>query len=165
VAKPPELSLVTASGEETEKIGEFLGKNLAAGDVVALCGPLGSGKTTLVRGLARGLGVNENEVSSPTFVFVHEHPGRVPLVHIDLYRIEDPYDLPDTGIPDYLEGAWVAVVEWADRGGSDWPGEALTIRFHEGKTESHRRVTLSGSTPRYAAILHDLGEVFCETKR
>jgi tRNA threonylcarbamoyladenosine biosynthesis protein TsaE len=105
--------VTTASAAETEAIGEGLGRRLRAGDMVLLTGELGAGKTTFVRGLARGIG-SAAPVASPTFQLVRIYPGRVQLAHIDLYRIESSSELGDLGLDELLvEGA--VVVEWGDR--------------------------------------------------
>ncbi len=105
--------LVTASAAETEAEGERVGGTLRAGDLLLLDGPLGAGKTTFVRGLARGVG-SEAHVASPTFQLVRVYPGRIALAHVDLYRLEAPAELRDLGLEELLdEGA--VVVEWGDR--------------------------------------------------
>lgn len=120
-------ALITASAGETEAAGEHLARGLTAGDVLLLEGDLGSGKTTFVRGLARGLGVTA-PVASPTFQLVRVYPGRLPLAHADLYRLEDPVTaLADLGLEELSEQG-VAVVEWGDR--IVWPG-AARIRIEE----------------------------------
>jgi len=105
--------LVTNSPAETEAVGELLGKRLRTGDMVLLKGELGAGKTTFVRGVARGAG-SDAPVASPTFQLVRIYPGRLQLAHIDLYRIEKPSELGDLGLDELLmQGA--VVVEWGDR--------------------------------------------------
>jgi tRNA threonylcarbamoyladenosine biosynthesis protein TsaE len=108
------MRIVSRSVEETEALGERLGRALPPGAVVALDGELGSGKTALVRGLARGLGV-EGAVQSPTFTLLHEHPGPVPLHHLDAWMAGRERDFLAGGGADYLGGASVAAVEWAER--------------------------------------------------
>ena len=128
------LSIRAASAADTQAIAERLGRLLAAGDVLALIGPLGAGKTTFVQGLARGVGVPpERHVASPTFALVNEHPGRVPLVHADLYRIEDARELQELGLSDAFDRAAV-VIEWLDRFPDAAPAERLelTIAFVPG---------------------------------
>jgi tRNA threonylcarbamoyladenosine biosynthesis protein TsaE len=104
---------VSSSPAETEAIGEHFGKRLRAGDMVLLTGELGAGKTTFVRGLARGTG-SSAPVASPTFQLVRVYPGRVQLAHVDLYRIEAPGELVDLGLDELLDHGAV-VVEWGDR--------------------------------------------------
>lgn len=112
---------MTASAAGTEAAGERLARHLAPGDVLLLEGPLGSGKTTFVRGLARGLGV-AGHVASPTFQLVRVYDGEMPLAHADLYRLDDPAAaLVDLGLEEVLERG-VAVIEWGDR--LRWPGAA-----------------------------------------
>src|SRR5215831_12027460 len=109
------LVLVAADAPAMQEMGERLGRALAAGDVVGLIGPLGAGKTTFVQGLARGAGVpSDRHVASPTFTLVNEHPGRVSLVHVDFYRINDAREVPELGLGDAFDRAAVAI-EWLDR--------------------------------------------------
>ena len=108
---------LTHTEEETSAVGERFGASLQSGDVVLLYGELGAGKTAFVRGLARGLGALEDDVSSPTFTLIQEYAGRVTLYHVDLYRLE-PREIPDLGLEDLVLGDGVVAIEWADR----WPG-------------------------------------------
>jgi tRNA threonylcarbamoyladenosine biosynthesis protein TsaE len=122
--------LLTRSAEETEAAGEALAGRLGAGDLLLLAGELGAGKTTFVRGLARGLGVTAT-VQSPTFTLVRVYPGRVQLAHVDLYRLETAPELDDLGLFELLEEGVVAV-EWGDRlelGDSDLARRARRISF------------------------------------
>jgi tRNA threonylcarbamoyladenosine biosynthesis protein TsaE len=105
--------LETSAAEETESAGEELGRRLRRGDLVLLKGELGAGKTTFVRGVARGTG-SSVPVASPTFQLVRIYPGRVQLAHVDLYRLEKADELRDLGLDELLE-AGAAVVEWGDR--------------------------------------------------
>ena len=107
------ISLETSSPEETEAAGEELGRRLRPGDLVLLRGELGAGKTTFVRGIARGIG-SAALVASPTFQLVRIYPGRVQLAHVDLYRLEQGDDLRDLGLDELLD-AGAVVVEWGDR--------------------------------------------------
>jgi tRNA threonylcarbamoyladenosine biosynthesis protein TsaE len=109
----PEAGRITSSPAETEAAGERLGKRLRAGDLVLLIGELGAGKTTFVRGVARGTG-SRDPVASPTFQLVRVYAGRVQLAHVDLYRIENPSELADLGLDELLDHGAV-VVEWGDR--------------------------------------------------
>jgi tRNA threonylcarbamoyladenosine biosynthesis protein TsaE len=120
--------MISSSLKETQRIGSQLGSLLRAGDVVALNGPLGSGKTALVGGIARGMNVDpEFSVTSPTFVYAHMYEGSVPLYHLDLYRVERASDLPKLGLAEMLGGQGVAVVEWFERFPQLWPGDRLEI--------------------------------------
>jgi tRNA threonylcarbamoyladenosine biosynthesis protein TsaE len=104
----------SASPEETRAIGERIGAALAPGSVVLLRGVLGAGKTVLAKGIARGLGV-EDEIISPTYTIVADYPGRVPLTHVDLYRVEGATQIAGLGLDDLLAGPGVTVVEWGEK--------------------------------------------------
>jgi tRNA threonylcarbamoyladenosine biosynthesis protein TsaE len=120
-----------------------MGRVLVAGDVLLLTGDLGAGKTTFVRGLARGLGVAFG-VKSPTFAIHLRYPGRLPLDHLDLYRLGDPRDLAELGLEDVLGRDGVSVVEWGERLGDLAPASCLSIQFEEcGPTQ--RRLVLRGT--------------------
>jgi tRNA threonylcarbamoyladenosine biosynthesis protein TsaE len=120
---------ITHSPAETEAFGELFGKRLRAGDIVLLTGELGAGKTTFVRGVARGT-ASVAPVASPTFQLVRVYPGRVQLAHIDLYRIETPSELGDLGLDELLDQGAV-VVEWGDR--LDAPDAAVIELEHLGE--------------------------------
>jgi tRNA threonylcarbamoyladenosine biosynthesis protein TsaE len=108
----------TANETETAAAGEALGGKLRPGDVVLLYGDLGAGKTAFVRGMARGIGANPDEVTSPTFTLVQEYAGSsATLYHVDLYRLEGP-EIDDLGLEDLVSGDGIVAIEWADR----WKG-------------------------------------------
>jgi tRNA threonylcarbamoyladenosine biosynthesis protein TsaE len=112
VSEPP---IVSESEQQTRSIASALARDLAAGSVLLLSGDLGAGKTAFVRGLAEGLGIDADEVTSPTFTLVHEYRGgRLPLIHVDLYRL-DRADLDEIGLDQDLAAAGVVAVEWAER--------------------------------------------------
>jgi tRNA threonylcarbamoyladenosine biosynthesis protein TsaE len=134
---------VSHSPEETRALAARLGPWLAPGDIVALNGELGSGKTEFVHGLAQGLQVPPNLVASPSFTLVNEYPGRLTLMHLDLYRLED---LPREMLPDleeYLSGPQVVAVEWARRLAPLLPGDYLEVDL-EITGESGRELTFTG---------------------
>ena len=158
------LTIESTSTAETEKIGQQVGQHLNGGDVVALEGDLGMGKTSFIRGLARGLDIKDREVSSPTFVFVHEHHGRLSLIHMDLFRIEQSEDLFDLGIMDYLEGPRVIAIEWAEKAGSLLPENKLTIKINETRNPQHRQLAFKTANPGYQPLLTSLKECFCILK-
>ena len=107
--------ITTHSEEETAAVGRHLAASLGAGDVLLLYGDLGAGKTAFVRGLAEGLGVNRDEVSSPTFTLVQEYRGgRLTLFHVDLYRIDDPREIDDLGLEE-IAADGVLAIEWAEK--------------------------------------------------
>ena len=122
-------TLLTGSAEETRRAGELLARALTAGDVLALAGDLGAGKTCLVQGVARGLGVSE-PVTSPTFNILLVHPGTVPLYHFDLYRLDDESQLDDVGFFETLESDGVSAIEWGDRFPAALPPDHLAVTIH-----------------------------------
>ena len=107
-------TVTTASARETEAVGERLGRSLEPGDVVALTGELGAGKTCFVQGLVRGLGVR-TQATSPTFVLINEYRGRLPVHHVDAFRTASLAELMDLGLPELFDEEGVTVIEWADR--------------------------------------------------
>jgi len=121
----------TASEEETGRFGAAVGRRIEAGLCVSLVGPLGAGKTVLVRGLCRGLGVEE-EVVSPTFILLESFQGRLPVVHIDLYRLEHEREIEEIGVFDCLGGDTVVLAEWGDRSPSLHGAAELEIRIEPG---------------------------------
>jgi len=126
VAAPQSLTLTAASVAETQAIAERLGRLLVAGDVLALIGPLGAGKTTFVQGLARGLDV-PGPVTSPTFVLVNRYRGRLPVHHLDAYRTDRLTDLLDLGLDEMMHGDGVTVIEWADKLLPLLPADAVLV--------------------------------------
>ncbi|MDI7246130.1 MAG: tRNA (adenosine(37)-N6)-threonylcarbamoyltransferase complex ATPase subunit type 1 TsaE [Bacillota bacterium] len=118
-----------ASGpNDTRRLGEALGKLLGPGDVVCLDGRLGAGKTVFVQGVAAGMGVR-GRVTSPTFTIIHEHPGRVPLYHIDAYRLDGAPDAATVGIEDYVYGSGAVAIEWPERIRELLPEERLDVEI------------------------------------
>ncbi len=126
-----ERTVVTHSESETRLLGESIAAGLAPGDVVILIGELGLGKTVLARGIARGLGVDPEEVHSPTFTLVNQYRGRVPVHHVDLYRIDRESDLDELGLEEILGGEGIAVVEWGERLGPYRVGSCVEVRFQD----------------------------------
>lgn len=139
------ITFYTNTPEETESVGERIGCVLEPGSVVALIGELGAGKTILTRGIARGLGVPDL-VHSPTFTLIHEHQGRLPVYHFDLYRIGSTQELEDLGAETYFYGDGVCIVEWAERAASVLPPDHLEIR-------------ISGNDDRRTLEIHAYGPV------
>jgi len=150
------LRFITHSPRETRELAARLARHLAPGDVVALHGELGSGKTEFVHGLARGLEVPDREaVASPSFTLIHEYPGRVPLIHLDLYRLEDlpPDLLPD--LEEYLASPGVVAVEWAARLGPLLPPDHLEVRLAIAG-DHDRELTFLAHGPRSDYLLEQL---------
>lgn len=127
------LPVETASVEETVALGEQLANHLQPGDIVALYGDLGAGKTHLVKGIARALGVEEAAVSSPTFTIVQEYAGTLPIYHIDAYRVEHPDELYELGYEDYFYGDGLCLIEWPSRIELLLPDDVIRLRLtHQG---------------------------------
>lgn len=135
------MTITTHSQEETAAVGRKLAARLQPGSVLLLVGDLGAGKTALVRGLAEGLGVAPEEVSSPTFTLMQEYRGgRVPLIHVDLYRLNDPREIDDLGLEE-LGLDSVLAIEWAEKLPRPFTG-AIDVRIeHAGDNE--RQVTIA----------------------
>ncbi|TAL11666.1 MAG: tRNA (adenosine(37)-N6)-threonylcarbamoyltransferase complex ATPase subunit type 1 TsaE [Nitrospirae bacterium] len=148
---PPVAVWETTSAEATRAIGQLLGEACAGGETIALIGPLGAGKTCLVRGLAAGLGAPAEAVTSPTFVLIHEYAGRVPLYHVDLYRLDARDAVNGLGLEEYVDSAGVTVIEWADRAPAVLPGDHLRVAI-EHLGGDRRRVTLHPQGARPAAL-------------
>ena len=140
----------------TEALGRRLGELLFPGAVVALVGPLGAGKTQLVRAVAVGLGVRDpGLVTSPTFVLIQEYDARLPVYHFDAYRLRGEAEFFDLGAHEYFEGGGVCLVEWADRVPGSLPREHLAVRL-EITGETSRRAAVEGSGERYEAVVRAL---------
>jgi tRNA threonylcarbamoyladenosine biosynthesis protein TsaE len=142
------LQVMSQNTIDTQMLGEHVGGLLEAGDIVCLYGELGSGKTVLTKGLARGLGVRERSVRSPSFVLMQRYQGRVPVYHADLYRLDKPTDLEDIGLREFLGGDGVVVIEWADKLEPPLPAERLEITIAH-QTEETRLITITLWGTRY----------------
>jgi len=143
---------ITEGAEETVKAGARFASTLEAGDIVGLCGELGTGKTCFTKGMAQGLGVPARYlVTSPSFVVMNEYPGRVPLYHFDVYRLTGAADLIAMGYEDYFYGRGVTVIEWADKIRELIPPHAFMV-FLSYVDVDRREVEISGSDARIQHI-------------
>lgn len=133
----------TTSPEETEALGRRLGERLQGGEVLALFGGLGMGKTAFTRGIAAGLGI-QSGVSSPTFALVHDYTGRLTVHHFDMYRVDGWDDLYSTGFFDYLDTEDVLIIEWSENIEGALPPDAIRITISKGETEDERRFEMEG---------------------
>lgn len=150
------LDFISHSEAQTRRLGARLAALLNPGDVLALVGDLGSGKTRWAQGVCQGLGITV-PVSSPTFTLVNEYQGRLPVYHIDLYRLENSAELLTFGLEDYLYGAGVSLIEWAERAASLLPPDYLKVEFfHLGETK--RRLVLRPRGQRFINVLTALKE-------
>lgn len=150
------LEVESNSPNQTQLLGSALGELARSGDVFLLVGELGAGKTCLVQGIAHGLAVKEHAFS-PSFVILREYHGRLPLYHIDLYRLERISEVADLGLEDYLYGDGVCVVEWADRGTGIVPHEGMHVSLHYvPDLETRRIIRLRPRGQRYRELAQDL---------
>jgi tRNA threonylcarbamoyladenosine biosynthesis protein TsaE len=145
---------ISRSAEQTQQLGIRLGQMAQAGDVFLLTGNLGSGKTCLTQGIAWGLGVKEYAFS-PSFVLIREYAGRLPLYHIDFYRLERIEEIADLGLDEYLSGRGVCAVEWADKGMVLMPEEHMLINL-EYLSETERSIIFEPKGYRYNELLVSL---------
>ncbi|MBI3930776.1 MAG: tRNA (adenosine(37)-N6)-threonylcarbamoyltransferase complex ATPase subunit type 1 TsaE [Chloroflexi bacterium] len=149
-----QLKLISHSPEETQELGRRIGELALAGDVFLLSGELGAGKTCLTQGIAWGLGINEYTLS-PSFVIIRELYGRLPLYHIDLYRLDRIEESLDLGLDDYLYGRGVCVVEWAEKALSILPREHLLIKINY-LSDTERSFQMESGGRRYRDIVSQL---------
>jgi tRNA threonylcarbamoyladenosine biosynthesis protein TsaE len=149
------FSVITTSPEQTWHIGRMLGARLAAGDTVCLYGDLGAGKTSFSYGIALGLEVKEQYITSPTFTLVNEYQGRVPFYHIDLYRLQGPGELESIGFGEYIDSDGVTVIEWAERAENELPAECFSV-YLSTVDENSREIGFLVEGERYEKLLADL---------
>lgn len=151
------ITLKSKNSNETVEIGEKLGKLLKSGDIVLLSGDLGTGKTVLTKGIAKGMEIDDY-ITSPTFMLVNEHIGRIPLYHFDVYRITDYTELYDIGYEEYFFGEGVCVIEWPERIEPLIPVERLSIRIDRGCEDDERIIRLESFGEHYDEILKEMSK-------
>jgi tRNA threonylcarbamoyladenosine biosynthesis protein TsaE len=137
------VSVTTGSENETEALGEKISSKLKGGEVLALFGGMGMGKTAFTRGLAKGLGVGSG-VSSPTFALMHEYRGRLTVYHFDMFRIETWDDLSSTGFFDCIDAGGVTVIEWSENIENALPAGSIKIRISRGQNDNLRVFEIEG---------------------
>lgn len=147
--------IISKGPGETVRFGERLAKLVKGGDIICFFGDLGSGKTTLIKGVARGLKIRDTQVNSPTFVLMNVYQGRLPLFHFDLYRLDDMEGISSIGYDEFLYDDGVAVIEWADRLGELMPEEYLRVELKH-KDKDERTIALSSKGARYQKIIEAL---------
>ena len=149
----------TKSSHDTVELGKKIGRLLGRGDVVALVGELGTGKTHLIKGLAAGAGVKRfSYISSPSFTLIHEYPGKVPVTHVDLFRLRTEREAEDLGLEEYFQGPGVTAIEWADKIPSLLPKDVLCIHLtHTG--ERTRSIEIIGEGSRYEERVDNLSKL------
>ena len=149
------LEFLSKSPQETISLARRLAGQLQKGDILCLSGNLGSGKTTFTKGIAKGLGINEKNVNSPTFILMNAHPGKLPLFHFDFYRLENPGEINQIGYEEFLYDEGVAVIEWAERLKNLFPKEGLKIHF-DFEGDKKRLIAFAALGKRGAEILRGL---------
>ncbi len=149
------------SASETVRLGKKIGSHLLPGDVVALVGELGTGKTQLIKGLAAGTGIrNPTYISSPSFTLINEYPGNITFYHIDLYRLSKEREAEELGLEDYFQGKGITAIEWADKIPSLLPKEILLIRIaYTGRNT--RSLEISGEGERYLNLVNQFQSSEC----
>ncbi len=154
------MQVLSRSPEQTREVGELLGQLLGKGSVVALIGELGSGKTVFAQGLARGLGVAPDEyVSSPSFTIVNQYHGRIPIFHVDTYRLRSEPEMVALGYEEYFDPNGATVIEWADKVQGLLPERYITVHFTiTGPQSRELEIGLVGQWParEEAEIVHAL---------
>jgi tRNA threonylcarbamoyladenosine biosynthesis protein TsaE len=145
------MQFISNSEKETRSFGKHLAQALKAGDIIGLFGELGTGKTTLVKGIAQGLKVKRPSVHSPTFTLMNIYEGRLPLFHFDLYRLDDEKEIDRIGCNEFFYDAGVSVIEWAEKLGHLLPKEYLHIELKH-KQDNQRILKISPRGERYRKI-------------
>jgi len=158
------ISVITLSPARTKALGRLMGRMLRAGDVIAISGELGTGKTVLIKGIAAGLGIDERNVTSPTFILMNEYAGRMPVYHFDAYRIVRAAEIEELGADDYFFGNGVSLIEWADRVAGSLPADRLDVTAGH-VNESRRLFEMRSTGPRSAAIITGLRKALIKKKR
>jgi tRNA threonylcarbamoyladenosine biosynthesis protein TsaE len=152
------FAFTSHSEADTERLGAALASALPPGTTVALIGTLGAGKTRLVQAVAAALGVPRDGATSPTFVLVNEYRGRMPIYHIDAYRLRDEGEFLELGPEEYFESDGVTFIEWADRVENCLPTDRIEIHF-EAVGETARRFAVSATTPRLAEVVRTVAAI------
>jgi tRNA threonylcarbamoyladenosine biosynthesis protein TsaE len=151
----PSLHVILSSPDETESFGSVIGRLLGGGEVVALIGELGAGKTALVRGIVAGAGAPAASVASPTFLIVHKYEGQLPIIHVDLYRLQQPEEIASIGLVDYFTDDVAVAIEWADRFPQFLPKDRLEITLAH-RTRTTRSVQVEARGSRSHSLLSQL---------
>jgi tRNA threonylcarbamoyladenosine biosynthesis protein TsaE len=159
---PANIALDIPDPAATTRLGHRLAECLFPGAVIALIGPLGAGKTHLVRAIAEGLGIADSRlVSSPTFVLIQEYSARLPIYHFDAYRLKGAAEFLDLGPHEYFGGTGVCLIEWADRVGECLPDQFLQVVIQvTGQTS--RRLTIEGIGDQYEAVVRQLRQLVAQ---
>ncbi len=152
------IELISHSASETVRIGKKIGNLLQKGDVLGLSGNLGAGKTTIIQGIARGLGVDKKQyVRSPSFVVAHQYDGKLPVYHMDLYRL-NAKEISDLGYEEYIFGEGVCIIEWIEKMGEIPIKGWLHINLEFLKEEKQRKITIKVKG-KYEKLIKELAKI------
>jgi tRNA threonylcarbamoyladenosine biosynthesis protein TsaE len=151
------MQITSGSVSDTLRLGRQIARHLRKGDIICLCGDLGSGKTVLAKGIADGLGIDKKEVVSPTFILMRKYDGRLPMYHFDLYRLGDAGEMTDLGYEEYFFDNGVSVIEWAERLGGFTPETYLKIKIKVTARKS-RKITVTAKGGRYKGVIDKINE-------
>lgn len=153
-----ELIFISKSPDDTLKLGTFIGKHLSPGDIIALTGELGSGKTQFTRGLAYGLGVSKNDyITSPSYTIINEYQGKFPLYHFDLYRLDGVEQIRELGYEEYFYGSGVCVIEWGEKFAGYFPFEHMAIEM-KSREENIREFRIRGGGDHFIDLIKRVEE-------
>lgn len=152
------IEIISNSSAETRAIGKKIGKKLKKGDVIGLTGNLGAGKTTIIQGIARGLGVDKKQyVRSPSFVLAHQYEGKLPVYHMDLYRL-NAKEIGNLGYEEYIFGEGVCIIEWIEKMGQIPVKEWLHINLEFLEEDNHRKLTIKAKG-KYEKLIKELSKI------
>lgn len=154
-----EIDLLSSHEEDTMHIARALGEILRPGDVVALSGDLGAGKTVFCKGVGEALGIPAGRIASPSFTIVTEHQGRVPFCHIDVYRLSSVEEALDIGLDEVLSGEKICLVEWAEKIRILLPNDCIGITFHILSSEGRRLSLTAMDDPRFTTFRSRIGHL------
>lgn len=150
------ITIRTEGPEKTVEVGRIIGNLLSSGDLICLVGELGTGKTTIVKGIAEGLGIKKGDVTSPTFIILREYKARFPLYHVDLYKVDTVYDIRDIGLEEVIyskEG--ITAIEWADRIKDILPEDRMEIEIRW-LSDTERDLEIRATGPHHGKILKEV---------
>ncbi|MBR4630740.1 MAG: tRNA (adenosine(37)-N6)-threonylcarbamoyltransferase complex ATPase subunit type 1 TsaE [Treponema sp.] len=135
------LNLTTSSAEETIELGRKIGAMLKGGEIIAMQGTLAAGKTTITKGIAESLGVKDT-ITSPTFCLISEYEGKIPLYHMDVYRLDGGEDFINLGVEDMIYGKGVSIIEWSEKVMSELPKQTIILKFEPVENTTNRKITI-----------------------
>ena len=135
------LNLTTSSAEETIEFGRKIGAMLKGGEIIAMQGTLAAGKTTITKGIAESLGVKDT-ITSPTFCLISEYEGKIPLYHMDVYRLDGGEDFINLGVEDMIYGKGVSIIEWSEKVMSELPKQTIILKLEPVENTTNRKITI-----------------------